>query len=104
MRIRIFVRCILVCILLAALTAACSTDPRDPTLTGMPPTAVNSPTPVSTSLNPTPTPLPTATPTPVPSPTPTPIVPAQAVIYGAGDVLLHDTFFNYPPDASGHYN
>ena len=104
MRIRIFVRCILVCILLAALTAACSTGPRDPTLTGVPPTAVNSPTPVSTSLNPTLTPLPTATPTPVPSPTPTPIVPAQAVIYGAGDVLLHDTFFNYPPDASGHYN
>lgn len=56
------------------------------------------PTPAATTAVPTVTPLPT------PIPTPTPPPQAEAVIYGAGDVLLHDTFFNYPPDAEGHYD
>ncbi len=44
------------------------------------------------------------TPSPVPSPTPAQPPPAEAVIYGAGDVLLHDTFFNYPPEADGLFD
>ena len=79
---------------------------QNPARTGMPSTgaAITSQTTAVTVPTPLPTATPTPVPTPMPTPTPTPPPPAEAVIYGAGDVLLHDTFFNYAPDASGHYD
>ncbi len=61
-------------------------------------------TPAPSTVFSKPAQTPTPTPTPMPSPAPTPVLPAQAVIYGAGDVLLHDTFFNYPPGEDGLYD
>ena len=62
------------------------------------------PAPPTAPKAPTTAPTPTLSPTPMPSPTPAPKPPAQSVIYGAGDVLLHDTFFNYPPGEDGLYD
>lgn len=86
-------------ILALVLIAACSTtSTKEPRQTALwtPPT-----TPSSAGVTTGP---PSLTPTPMASPTPTLPPPAEAVIYAAGEVLLHDTFFNYPPDADGLYD
>ncbi len=98
---------ILIGLAILLLTAGCATGlattertPRSAAVSSPPSTM---PIPSSTTVPTAGTTLLPPSPTPFPTPTPVPLA-AEAVIYGAGDVLLHDTFFNYEPDANGHYD